>query len=182
MLDPVDPRTVRFDPEALLRALIEADVVFVLIGGMAALLHGDIVGTADVDAAVAEDEDNLERLVMVLEDLDGRLLVDAGDGQLATVDQPVDARWFTRMSSVRVLTAHGILDVVMLADGIGRYPDWAESAEPVELDVGSVRLAALADVIRSKEAAGREKDVAALPRLRELLRLSRDRPPPADRG
>jgi hypothetical protein len=34
---------------------------------------------------------------------------------------------------------------------------------------GTVRVAALTDIIRSKEAAGRPKDQAALPILRQLL-------------
>ncbi|MCA1712722.1 MAG: hypothetical protein LC789_14245 [Actinobacteria bacterium] len=37
----------------------------------------------------------------------------------------------------------------------------------------TVRLASLADIVRSKEAAGRDKDRRALPVLRELLALQR---------
>ncbi|CAN5883753.1 hypothetical protein BH23ACT8_BH23ACT8_09400 [soil metagenome] len=54
VLTPIDPSRITFDPDLLMRALVAADVRFVVIGGMAALLHGDIVGTADLDAAVAE--------------------------------------------------------------------------------------------------------------------------------
>lgn len=173
MLTPVDPTTVSFEPDRLLRGLAEADVRFVVIGGMAALIHGDIVGTADLDAAVAEDEANLRRLVRLLAALGARLLVEVGRGALATIEQPVDVAWFRRMASVRLLTVHGVLDVVLEADGMGRYPAWQRRAVPVDLDGYQVEVAALEDVIRSKRAAGRPKDVAALPRLEVLLQRSR---------
>ena len=169
VLTPVDAAALAFDPDALMRALVGHGVDFVVIGGIAALLHGDIAGTGDLDAAVAEDGDNLSRLVVALEALHARLLVDAGGGQLATIDQPVDLAWFGRLASVRLLTDHGILDVVMAADGVGRFSDWARNATSAQLDGYVVSVATLADVIRSKEAAGRPKDHAALPRLRILL-------------
>lgn len=169
MLEAVDPSRIMFDPDGLMRALVAAGVRFVVIGGMAALLHGDIAGTADLDVAVAEDPRNLDRLVSVLRELEARLLVDAGQGALATIDQPVDKGWFERMASIRLLTVWGILDVVLAADGVGRFPEWDRSALSVDLDGYQVRAAALSDVIRSKAAAGRPKDLAALPRLRIIL-------------
>ena len=47
-----------FDPERLLRALSDAEVRYVLIGGMAAILHGDAGVTIDLDIAPAFDPDN----------------------------------------------------------------------------------------------------------------------------
>jgi hypothetical protein len=73
------------------------------------------------------------------------------------------------MSSIRLLTEHGIFDVVLAADGVGRFPEWDRSALSVDLAGYQVRVAALSDIIRSKEAAGRPKDLAALPRLRIIL-------------
>jgi hypothetical protein len=61
--------------------------------------------------------------------------------------------------------------------GTGGYQDLARSAD--ELLVAEdpelrIKVASLADVIRSKEAAGREKDRAALPLLRRTLEESQD--------
>ena len=61
-----------FDPAAMLAALHEADVRFVLIGGMAAVPHGDVGVTIDVDISPAHDADNLERLAVALTSLDAR--------------------------------------------------------------------------------------------------------------
>ncbi len=60
-----------FDPERILGALSEAEVRYVLIGGMAAILHGDAGVTLDLDIAPAFDPDNLERLAAALRSLGG---------------------------------------------------------------------------------------------------------------
>ena len=69
-------------------------------------------------------------------------------------------------------TLHGDLDLVMSPAGTGGYPDLIKDAGELRVAVDpdlEVRVASLADVIRSKEAAGREKDRATLPLLRRTL-------------
>ena len=48
-----------FDPDRILAALDEAKVRFVLIGGMAAVLHGDAGVTVDLDITPALERANL---------------------------------------------------------------------------------------------------------------------------
>lgn len=70
----------------------------------------------------------------------------------------------------RRTTQLGDLDVAFIPAGTTGYADLA--ARAVEYDLGGglvVPVAALADVIRSKEAAGRDRDPMALPTLRALL-------------
>src|SRR6266545_5606633 len=55
-----------FDPLPLLRALTDAGVDFVLIGGVAGAVHGSAYPTYDVDVAYARDRPNLERLAAML--------------------------------------------------------------------------------------------------------------------
>ena len=62
----------RFDPEAILRTLIEHEVDFVLIGGVAATLHGSNLRTGDVDVCPRRGRDNLVRLASALNDLEAR--------------------------------------------------------------------------------------------------------------
>lgn len=57
----------------------------------------------------------------------------------------------------------------MRRGGTGGYADLQRAALEIEAPEGvRVLVASLADVIRSKEAANREKDRLALPRLRRL--------------
>ena len=61
----------------------------------------------------------------------------------------------------------GELDISFAPSGFGRgYDDLATNASLVELPGGlRVRVAAVRDVIESKRAAGREKDITALPEI-----------------
>lgn len=49
------PWLPRFDPEAMLRVLTDHQVRYVLIGGLAATLHGSPVRTGDADICPARD-------------------------------------------------------------------------------------------------------------------------------
>jgi hypothetical protein len=67
-------------------------------------------------------------------------------------------------------TRAGHLDLSYLPSGTAGYSDLAERAERLDLGDGlAAPVAALEDVIRSKEAAGRDKDRIVLPALRTLL-------------
>ena len=72
------------------------------------------------------------------------------------------------------MTTHGFLDIALLPDGTRGYDDLRRGASRERItDTLEVSVASLADVIRSKEAAGREKDRAVLPVLRQVLERSR---------
>jgi hypothetical protein len=66
------------DLGALLQALHEADVRFIVIGGVAVGAHGYIRATADLDVVSDPDPENLDRLVRVLDSLEATLPT-AGD-------------------------------------------------------------------------------------------------------
>lgn len=84
----------------------------------------------------------------------------------------IDSRTFVALTSARFLTRFGVLDVVLRPDGVSSYEEWVASATDVELPGGGrMRVAALELIITSKAAAGRPKDLEALPRLRALQRL-----------
>jgi len=70
------------DIQAILRELVEVEVEFLLIGGIAVGYHGHIRATKDVDVVPAPDGQNLERLAGVLELTPGRLNVVQRAGDL----------------------------------------------------------------------------------------------------
>lgn len=175
-LELVDTSSRPFDPQAILRTLVDGEVDFVVIGGIAALAHGYDRGTADVDTTARASTENLDRLVAALSLMDARLLVPVNAEQEATVDVPIDTQTFVALTSARFLTRFGVLDVVLRPDGVPSYEEWLASATDVELPGGGrIRVAALELIITSK-AAGRPKDLEALPRLRALQRLRDGRP------
>lgn len=154
----------------MLAALHEADVRFVLIGGMAAVLHGDVGVTVDLDIAPARDPDNLDRLAAVLRDLDARIRLDEAPEGLPFDCSAGFLRNLGPDALLNLTTRAGALDLSFTPAGTGGYPDLKRDAVAMDAADGvSVLVASLADVIRSKSAADREKDRQALPRLRELL-------------
>jgi hypothetical protein len=155
-----------FDPEAILRALQEHEVEYVLIGGLAASLHGSPHVTTDVDVTPSRSPRNLERLARALTALGARVRSeDAPDGL------PFDftPRTLAQNAMLNLTTRHGDLGLAFEPAGTRGYDDLIRDALAIEIRDTRVVLAALADVIRSKEAAGREKDRLQLPTLRRLL-------------
>jgi hypothetical protein len=67
----------------------------------------------------------------------------------------------------------GDLDIAFEPAGTEGYPDLAGQAEDWAVGAVTIRVASLADVIRCKEAAGRDKDVRAFGELYGLLRAQR---------
>ncbi len=94
---------------------------------------------------------------------------------------PLHPAWFHSLTSASFITLFGLLDVVSRPDGLGDYGAVAGKAEVYDVFGIRVRVASLADIIRSKEAADREKDRAALGTLRALRDRLCECRPEADR-
>jgi predicted nucleotidyltransferase len=179
VIEPVDSSQVEFRPTELLTALGRSGVEFVVIGGIAAVMHGDDASTSDADTTVRRTRENLVELVGVLDALDAKLLVQVDERTEATIDVPVTVDTFQPLTSARFLTRYGVLDVVLRPDGVSEFDEWVDGAHVVEIADGvTVLVAGLDQVIASKEAAGRRKDEYALPRLRVLRDRLRKGPPP----
>ena len=161
-----------FRPEEIVRVLHEHGVRYVLIGGLAASLHGAATPTFDVDITPATNDDNMARLSAALDALGARVRV---DGVPEGVPFRHDAKSLRELTTLNLVTAYGNLDITNEPTGIALYEDWAVNAIEIAWHDTPVAVAALADVVTSKEAAGRDKDKAQLPLLRSLLaRLRRD--------
>lgn len=158
-----------FDPACMLTALDEAGVRYVLIGGMAAILHGDAGVTMDLDVVPERTVENLERLAAALRSLDARI---RGAEEPAGLAFDCSAGFFGNLAEDAILnlrTTAGDLDLAFRPSGTGGYADLQRAALEIEAPEGvRILVASLTDVIRSKEAANREKDRVVLPRLRRL--------------
>lgn len=155
-----------FQPVEILAALDRHGVMYVLVGGYAAQLHGSTLPTTDVDITPASDHENLDRLAAALRELDAGIRVDdLPDG--LPFDTSADA--LAGMRTLNLRTAHGDIDLTFAPDGTDGYPDLIRAATPRRVADIVVQVASLDDVIRSKQAAARAKDLRALP---DLLRLA----------
>jgi hypothetical protein len=165
------PEAVPYRPDKLLEVLERHGVHFVVIGGLAAELRGSPYATRDVDVTPSRERANLGRLAVALQELNAKLLISDVEGP---VEFPLDQHSFDWGTTWTFVTTHGFLDIALLPDGTRGYDDLRRGASRERItDTLEVSVASLADVIRSKEAAGREKDRAVLPVLRQVLERSR---------
>jgi hypothetical protein len=162
---------VPYQPEEILEVLERHEVLYVVIGGLAAELRGSPYATVDVDVTPARTRENFVKLAAALTELQAKLRIPDMDEPL---EVPLDEHSFEHATTWTYVTKHGYLDVALLPDGTRGYDDLRRGATREQLtDSLNISVAALADVIRSKEAAGREKDRAVLPVLRQVLERSK---------
>lgn len=154
-----------FDPLAALQALTSAEVDFVLIGGVAARLHGSPTLTRDVDICHERDPENLERLSSVLRSLHARLR--GVDDDLPFL---LDARTLQAGGSFTFVTDVGDLDILAVPAGTSGYDELEGAATALDLGDFRVKVASLDDLIRMKRAAARPKDLVEV----EILAALRD--------
>jgi hypothetical protein len=169
--DPKDARPALWPPldvDALLRRLIEGNVDFVVIGGIAMILHGSARLTRDLDIVFAQERANLEALGKVLIDLESRLR-----GVSEDVPFLPDARLLDQVQLLTLETSAGWLDVHRPPDGAPSYEVLRRNAETVDLGDFSVLVASPDDLESMKRAAGRAVDLADLEELAAIKRLRR---------
>lgn len=162
------------DAGAILDTLARHQVEYVVIGGFAIELHDvAIPPTRGIDVTPARDRGNLDRLAAALTDLEARFRVVDGPPEGVAVPGGITPEWLSAIVTLTLTTRAGPLDVRFLPDGTDGYEDLTRDS--VELHHGSraVRTASLESLIRSKEAAGRAKDLLVLPALRAHLRRRR---------
>lgn len=159
-------RPPRFEPQGLLRTLAAHQVRFVVIGGFAAVLHGSGLFTYDADITPDPDPENLRRLCRALDEVGARIRTVA---EPEGVPFQCDEQFLERMSMLNLVTDYGDFDLSLRPAAFPNgFEDLIERSVPFDVGGFVVQVAALDDVIRSKETANRDKDRAALPQLYAL--------------
>jgi hypothetical protein len=150
----------------LLRRLTEAEVDFVIVGGVAVVLQASPRFTRDLDICYATARENLERL--------GGVLVDLG-AMLRGVEEDLpfapDVHTLRRAQILTLSTREGDLDLLVDPDGSPGYERLRRAADHMDLDGLTVAVASIEDLIAMKRAAGRPQDLVDL----ESLELARRR-------
>lgn len=157
------------DFAALLRALVEGDVAFVVIGGMAAVAHGSAHVTVDLDIVYARTDENIAKLATALAPL-GPYLRGAPPGLPFVFDETTIKQGLNFTLTTKV----GDLDVLGEATGAGTYENLLPRSVVREVFGLSVRFVDLETLIHLKRAAGRPKDLERIAELQALLEEPND--------
>jgi hypothetical protein len=152
---------VQFERAVL--ALCDAEVEFVVIGGVAAALQGSAHLTFDIDFCYSRRSSNLRRLAAALSPFHPRLR--DLPPELPFVWDEVTLRNGTVFTLV---TEIGIIDLLAEVAGVGTYDDALARSTRATASGRSYRILNLRALIDSKRAAGRPKDLLMLPELEAL--------------
>lgn len=163
--------TMTFDPLGMLDTLNRHGVRYVLIGGYGATFHASPFLTSDIDITPARSVENLERLSAALTELNARI---------RTASEPAGVPFGHTGASLAqaevwtLQTDLGALDIAFEPAGTEGFDDLIRDAQSREVANVVIPVASLADIIRSKQVANRDKDRRVLPTLRELLKAQEE--------
>lgn len=164
---PPPPRDL--DATRILRELTQRGVDFVVIGGLAAVLHGSARITQDIDICFATDDVNLHALGDVLVGLNARL-----SGVEETVPFVADAATLRNVEGLTLDTDAGKLDVLARPAGFPGYATLRAQSDRFDIEGTSFMVASIPDMLAMKAAAGRPKDLSDIAELEAILRLRRE--------
>lgn len=144
-------------------ALVENQVEFVIIGGVALVLHGSPRITQDLDICYARHPENLHRLAAALRPF--RPMLRGAPPGLPFV---LDARTLDSGLNFTLTTEPGDIDILGEVSGVGGYDRVAADAVPMDVYGHRVLVMSLSALERAKRAAGRLKDLVDLEEIEKL--------------
>jgi len=155
------------DLNQLIQRLCDADVEFVIVGGFAAMLHGSSLVTRDLDVCAVLSADNVQKLRLAFSDAHPAHRLTPQ--KLSFLDNPEPG---VEVRNLYLRTDFGPLDVLSSIRGVGDFERVREHALEIELFGRRCHIISLDDLLRAKEAMGREKDLFTAKELRAI----RDKP------
>jgi predicted nucleotidyltransferase len=159
--------------EPLFRALNDAGVRYVVVGGLAVVLHGHARMTVDVDLIVDFDEDQAASAIeaLVAMGLQPRIPVNPGDFAKRSIRES----WI-RERGMQVFSMYDPSNPMRAVDLFANHPlpfeDLWSRSEEFKLTGTTVRVASIPDLIHLKRLAGRPQDLADVEQL-EAIRQAR---------
>jgi hypothetical protein len=154
--------------ERILRVLDDAQVKFVVIGGVAMYARGSARLTRDLDVCYERSPQNIERLACALAPYHPRL-------RGAPPDLPftLDGRAISAGMNFTLTTDLGDLDLLGEVAGLGQYREVKAHASPVTVEGRPCHALTAEGLIRAKRATGRPRDLEAVQELEALAELER---------
>lgn len=147
----------------ILEVLNHHQVEYIVVGGVAAVIHGAPTTTFDLDTLVRLNQANAERLAKAFSELEARFRE-----HRKTIQPTVED--ILAGGHLLLMTRAGPLDVLGYIGEKQRYEDLLSDSSEIRMNVGALRVLDLEALIAEKKRMGRLKDNAAVELLEEVLR------------
>jgi hypothetical protein len=164
-----------YDPRVIIDKLVEHRVDFVIVGGVAVVLHSTPRLTKDLNICYSPQQENLDALGRTLVELKARL---RGIGE----DVPFipDGRTLRGTQTLCLTTSVGDIDLLVNPEGAPKYETLHRHADIMELADHQVRVASIKDLLAMKRAAGRLQDLVDVESLEIAGHLRHRRSAPSE--
>ncbi len=155
---------VEFEPA--IKSLTEAEVDFVIIGGVAISVHSSGYVTKDLDFCYRRTIENLKKIVSAFALFNPRLR-----GFPKELPFVWDERTLQNGTNFTLETTIGEIDMLGEVSGVGDFEAVKKESVSVNIYGCEVRVLTIGGLIKAKRAAGRAKDLLVLPELEALQEL-----------
>ena len=146
-----------------IKSLVDNQVRFVILGGVAVAFYGADYVTQDLDFCYARTKENLEKIVAALKPFQPR-----PRGFPEDLPFVFDERTLQSGTDFTFQTTIGDIDLLGEVTGIGDYLEIEKTAVVMNIYGARVKVISLENLIKAKRAAGRPKDLFVLPALEAL--------------
>jgi len=157
------------DLKTVLPILVKSGIEFVIVGGVAATIHGSSYITDDLDICYGRSRENIKRLAETLIPYQPRLR-----GAPEGLPFIWDAKTVQNGLNFTLRTKLGDIDLLGEIAGVGSFEQVRQSSVTVELFGVECLVLSLDRLIDAKRAAGRPKDKLILPELEALREATQD--------
>jgi hypothetical protein len=159
-----DKKTTSSDLSAIIEGLIKADVKFILVGGLAAVIQGAPVTTMDVDIVHYRSSENISKLFKFLKSVDA--IYRRPDNKI--IEPKEDD--FSEKGHSLFLTRLGPLDVLAFIEQGKTYEDLLNDTVEIEFRGNTIHVLDIRAMIELKKTSKDPNDKQRLPVLEETLR------------
>jgi predicted nucleotidyltransferase len=153
------------DLRELFRVLADHEVDYLVIGGVAAQVHGRRRTTKDLDVTPLPDPENFERLRAALVALDAHPVELGPSAPTPTAEQLSIAPVVPPLS-----TRHGELHILNEVPGARAFTEMRARALKTDLDGVAVQIVSVDDLVRMKQTTGRPSDIEDIEALTAIAR------------
>ncbi|MBC8180243.1 hypothetical protein H8E88_03880 [candidate division KSB1 bacterium] len=168
-MNTINKNSTSAELSSILEELLKADINFILVGGLAAVVQGAPVTTIDVDIVYDQSSDNIEKLYEFLKSIDAFYRRPDDKVILPKKDD------FLQMAHRLLTTRLGPIDVLAFIEGEKTYEDLIEHSVELEFRGHTLHVLDLKMMIELKRTSKDPRDRQRLPVYEETLRQSSER-------